>query len=111
MSRRHGPPCGTRGQGATATWTPAARSAAWTASSSGSSFVALLPEAGASFSEPNSVGDDGPPDLARVTILQIHGNWAVEEALDLELDAVLAVPEQGELARLRDALAGAGVSA
>jgi endoglucanase len=66
-------------------------------------FATVLPRDGASLAEPNVVGKNGKPDLAKLRQLQLIGDWAGGKAVDVEVDAVLLTPATEEVVAARAA--------
>ncbi|TWT83499.1 Endoglucanase D precursor [Planctomycetes bacterium CA13] len=69
-----------------------------------SEFIEIFPKEGASFSEPNAVGDDGgKPDLENLRQVQLIGDWSGAKEVDVEVDAVLMQSPSEEVLNARAA--------
>jgi endoglucanase len=63
--------------------------------------VVLRPVDGAAFGSPNEPGKTGPPDLATVTQWQLIGDWGGDGAVDVRVEAILAVPPDDAIRQAR----------
>ena len=68
-----------------------------------SKVVTLIPKDAASFSNPNSVGEKGKLNLAKVIQWQLSGSYANAETIDLEVTQLLSVRQSTDALKIREA--------
>jgi hypothetical protein len=81
----------------------AGRSGTWnfTLPVPGADTVVVISAGGASFDAPNEPGKTGPPGPGKIMQWQFMGDWGGDGAIDIQVEAILAVPPNDSIRGLR----------